>query len=94
MIHEGIHPPGPIAELPATRPIAVGLGSVIGLSKLREQIGEGGMGVVYLAEQETLVRQRVALNWTVRLILSPFSTDNVEPGTVECEWEVVDHEGC
>jgi hypothetical protein len=36
-------------------------GSVIGLYKLLEQIGEGGFGVVYLAEQEKPVRRRVAL---------------------------------
>src|SRR5205823_1943054 len=29
--------------------------------KLREKIGEGGMGVVYLAEQDKPVRRRVAL---------------------------------
>src|SRR5439155_17364883 len=37
------------------------LGTVIGRYKLREKIGEGGMGVVYMAEQEEPVRRRVAL---------------------------------
>ena len=37
-----------------------GVGSVIGRYKLLQQIGEGGMGVVYLAEQEAPVRRRVA----------------------------------
>src|SRR5581483_4860402 len=36
-------------------------GSVIGPYKLLQEIGEGGMGVVYMAEQETPVRRRVAL---------------------------------
>jgi serine/threonine protein kinase len=38
-----------------------GLGTVIGPYKLREQIGEGGMGVVFVAEQARPVRRRVAL---------------------------------
>src|SRR5262245_7045584 len=36
-------------------------GTVIGPYKLREQIGEGGMGIVYVAEQELPVRRKVAL---------------------------------
>jgi non-specific serine/threonine protein kinase/serine/threonine-protein kinase len=36
-------------------------GACIGPYKLREQIGEGGMGVVYVAEQTEPVRRRVAL---------------------------------
>src|SRR5687767_8305706 len=38
-----------------------GPGSVVGPYKLLEQIGEGGMGVVFLAEQTRPVRRRVAL---------------------------------
>jgi serine/threonine protein kinase len=38
-----------------------GPGTVIGPYKLVRQIGEGGMGVVYLAEQTKPVRRRVAL---------------------------------
>jgi len=37
------------------------VGSTIGPYKLREVIGEGGMGTVYVAEQETPVRRKVAL---------------------------------
>jgi tetratricopeptide (TPR) repeat protein len=36
-------------------------GQVIGRYKLLQKIGEGGMGVVYMAEQEEPVRRRVAL---------------------------------
>jgi WD40 repeat protein/serine/threonine protein kinase len=39
----------------------VPLGERVGHYKLREVIGEGGMGVVYVADQETPVRRRVAL---------------------------------
>lgn len=42
-------------------PIAEGPGTVIGPYKLLEPIGEGGMGVVYLAQQMAPVRRRVAL---------------------------------
>ena len=38
-----------------------GPGTVIGPYKLLEQIGEGGMGVVYMAEQSQPVRRKVAL---------------------------------
>ena len=43
------------------RPILEGPGARIGPYKLLQEIGEGGMGVVYMAEQETPVRRRVAL---------------------------------
>jgi serine/threonine protein kinase len=36
-------------------------GTVVGPYKLLEQIGEGGFGVVFMAEQVTPVRRRVAL---------------------------------
>src|SRR5512133_3283855 len=38
-----------------------GPGVIIGRYKVLEQLGEGGCGVVYLAEQEVPVRRRVAL---------------------------------
>ena len=43
------------------RPIAEAPGSIIGRYKLLERIGEGGFGVVYMAEQERPVRRKVAL---------------------------------
>jgi eukaryotic-like serine/threonine-protein kinase len=42
-------------------PITEGPGTVIGPYKLLQQIGEGGMGVVYMAEQQQPVRRKVAL---------------------------------
>jgi eukaryotic-like serine/threonine-protein kinase len=45
-----------VSLLPTERP-----GDRIGRYKLMEQIGEGGCGVVYVAEQEEPVRRRVAL---------------------------------
>jgi eukaryotic-like serine/threonine-protein kinase len=54
----------PSARLPVPqepRPITEGPGTCIGPYKLLQPIGEGGMGIVYMAEQEKPVRRRVAL---------------------------------
>src|SRR5262249_53361391 len=45
-----------VADQPSEGP-----GTVIGPYKLLQQIGEGGMGVVYMAEQQEPVRRKVAL---------------------------------
>src|SRR5262249_36291005 len=42
-------------------PISERPGTVIGPYKLMEQIGEGGMGLVFVAEQQHPVRRKVAL---------------------------------
>ncbi len=42
-------------------PMSEGPGTRVGPYKLLQQIGEGGMGVVYMAEQEEQVRRKVAL---------------------------------
>ncbi|MBL9176093.1 MAG: protein kinase [Verrucomicrobiales bacterium] len=42
-------------------PVAEGVGAVLGRYKLLERLGEGGCGVVYVAEQTEPVRRRVAL---------------------------------
>jgi serine/threonine protein kinase/CHASE3 domain sensor protein len=49
------------AGLPGPRPLIEGPGTRVGPYKLLQKIGEGGMGAVYMAEQERPVRRRVAL---------------------------------
>ena len=47
--------------IPPVTPLTEKSGDKIGRYKLLQQIGEGGCGVVYMAEQEEPVRRRVAL---------------------------------
>ena len=51
----------PAAATLPPRPVSEGSGTRIGPYKLLQKIGEGGMGVVYMAEQEHPIRRRVAL---------------------------------
>src|SRR6516162_540430 len=53
----------PASTLVATvdEPMTEGRGTVIGPYKLLEQIGEGGFGVVFMAEQQHPVSRKVAL---------------------------------
>jgi serine/threonine protein kinase/tetratricopeptide (TPR) repeat protein len=53
-------PAGP-TPTEAYRPPSEGVGTRIGPYKLLQQIGEGGFGVVYMAEQQEPVHRRVAL---------------------------------
>jgi serine/threonine protein kinase/tetratricopeptide (TPR) repeat protein len=50
-----------LTDTGAQRPITEGPGTRIVPYKLLQEIGEGGMGTVYMAEQEHPVRRRVAL---------------------------------
>jgi serine/threonine protein kinase/tetratricopeptide (TPR) repeat protein len=58
---------GDLLDLPekpaasADEPITERAGTVIGPYKLMEQIGEGGMGLVFVAEQHRPIRRKVAL---------------------------------
>jgi serine/threonine protein kinase/tetratricopeptide (TPR) repeat protein len=52
---------GPAPVTSSNSQLTQPLGSFIGRYKLLQQIGEGGCGVVYMAEQEEPVRRRVAL---------------------------------
>src|SRR5579864_2832177 len=57
----GILERGPDGPTDPHEPTGERLGDRVGPYKLLQQIGEGGMGVVYMAEQTEPVRRRVAL---------------------------------
>ncbi len=50
-----------LVAVAAERPLREGPGTVIGPYKLLEQIGEGGFGLVFMAEQQQPVRRKVAV---------------------------------
>jgi serine/threonine protein kinase len=61
-------PDGPLEKLAAAlaptelgEPIREQVGTIIGPYKLMEQIGEGGFGLVFVAEQQQPIRRKVAL---------------------------------
>src|SRR5262249_31084452 len=60
-------------DIATARRITEGPGTRIGLYKLLQPIGEGGMGIVYMAEQEQPIRRRVAL----KVIKAGMDTDQV-----------------
>src|SRR5262245_4589020 len=53
--------PPPFGLTVAEQRVSERPGAVIGPYKLMEQIGEGGMGLVFVAEQQEPVRRKVAL---------------------------------
>src|SRR5260370_26969059 len=72
----------PAAALVATalEPLREGPGTVIGPYKLLEQIGEGGFGLVFMAEQQQPLRRKVALKiikpgMDTRQVIAPFESD-------------------
>jgi serine/threonine protein kinase/tetratricopeptide (TPR) repeat protein len=71
--------------LPAgNTPILEGPGSVIGQYKLLEQIAEGGMGIVYMAEQLEPVARRVALK-----IIKPGMDTRHVIARFQAEWQAL-----
>jgi hypothetical protein len=64
--------PGPTRETPKVRTLPhESLGAHIGPYKLLQQIGEGGFGIVYMAEQDRPVHRRVGLKIIVQAQVAP-----------------------
>lgn len=77
LLHANLKAGGFLSEIPARSRHATGVGEKpgdrIGSYKLLQQIGEGGCGVVFMAEQQEPVRRRVAL----KIIKPGMDTKNV-----------------
>jgi len=61
-------------------PLTEGTGTIVGRYKLLERIGEGGMAVVYMAEQQKPIRRKVALKiiklgMDTRLVIARFEAE-------------------
>ena len=69
--------PAPPLLATVDHPVTERPGTVIGPYRLLEQIGEGGMGLVFLAEQQQPVRRRVAL----KVIKPGMDTEQVVPAS-------------
>ena len=54
-----VNPAGQMTQEPVTLPVPDTPGQQIGPYKLRELLGEGGMGTVFVAEQQQPVRRKV-----------------------------------
>ena len=72
-----VSPPKPGRTVRIELPPSEKPGDRIGRYKLLQQIGEGGCGVVYMAEQEEPVRRRVAL----KVIKLGMDTKRSSPGS-------------
>jgi serine/threonine protein kinase len=80
--------PAAALQLTTDSPGTEGVGTQIGPYKLVEQIGEGGFGVVYLAEQQQPIRRRVALKvlkpgMDTRQVVARFEAERQELALME-----------
>ena len=67
------------------------VGQTLGRYKLLERVGEGGCGVVYVAEQTEPVRRRVALK-VIKLGMDTCHWQNRHPSIGSTDGEVVGYE--